>query len=109
MGEYDQPVIGMKSCSEFCDAEAAERQWSGREWFSVREAQVYVSPDNTVIPCAGLPRVTPAPAGPGRYSPREAGPSMATLQCTHRYCATSSEPLYKVATQWSPQGPHPVI
>ena len=32
MGEYDQPIVGMKSCFDFADMEGFGKEWSAREW-----------------------------------------------------------------------------
>lgn len=50
MGEYDQPVVGMKSCFDFSEAEGHETEWRAREWFVVKNAGVSVSEDNVLIP-----------------------------------------------------------
>merc|ERR1719188_1346350 len=50
MGEYDQPVVGMKSSFEFSAAEGHDKEWSAREWFVVRQAEIQMSEDNVVIP-----------------------------------------------------------
>jgi len=47
MGEYDQPVLGMASCRE---SDEAGDEWSGREWFVVRKAEVQVSDDAVLVP-----------------------------------------------------------
>merc|ERR1740121_1513110 len=49
MGEYEQPVVGMRSCSEigFDDVEVS---WKAREWFMVRKAEVHVSQDHVIMP-----------------------------------------------------------
>eukprot|EP00415_Alexandrium_ostenfeldii_P002814 UN2814 len=52
MGEYEQPVVGMKSCHEFSNAEGPE--WSAREWFVVRKAEVQMSGDNVLMPCVKM-------------------------------------------------------
>jgi len=53
MGEYEQPVVGMKSCLDFSE-EDKTNQWRAREWFIVRKAEVQVSEDNVVIPCVKM-------------------------------------------------------
>merc|ERR1719183_1392151 len=35
MGEYDQPVVGMKSCFDFSEMEKVHTEWSARQWFMV--------------------------------------------------------------------------
>jgi hypothetical protein len=49
MGEYEQPVVGMKSIFDLCKAEDYQR-WTAREWFMVRSAEVLLSDDNVLIP-----------------------------------------------------------
>jgi hypothetical protein len=49
MGEYEQPVIGMKSCSDYSDM-FSEKNWSAREWFLVRKAEIQLSENNVLIP-----------------------------------------------------------
>jgi len=53
MGEYDQPVVGMKSCSDHSDL-FGEESWSAREWFLVRKAEIHLSSDNVLIPCVKM-------------------------------------------------------
>lgn len=50
MGEYEQPVIGMKSCFDFAEKEGMEKDWSAREWFVVRKAEVQLSEDDVLVP-----------------------------------------------------------
>merc|ERR1719188_2368437 len=50
MGEFDQPVMGMKSSFEFSAAEGHDKEWSAREWFVVRQAEIQMSEDNVIIP-----------------------------------------------------------
>merc|ERR1719471_1158346 len=50
MGEHEQPVVGMKSCHDFSALEGAESEWSAREWFVVRKAEVQMSDDNVLTP-----------------------------------------------------------
>jgi hypothetical protein len=35
MGQYEQPVIGMKSCLDYSENETREKEWNAREWFVV--------------------------------------------------------------------------
>lgn len=49
MGVYEQPVVGMKSCIDFTEEVAAE-DWNAREWFIVRQADVLMTEDNTLVP-----------------------------------------------------------
>merc|ERR1719367_1092467 len=54
MGEYEQPVVGMKSCHDFsCDA-AQGQERSAREWFVVRKAEVQISGDSVLMPCVKM-------------------------------------------------------
>ena len=41
MGEYDQPIVGMRSCLELSDMEGYDKDWSAREWFVIRKAEIY--------------------------------------------------------------------
>eukprot|EP00972_Heterocapsa_arctica_P103099 15193681-Heterocapsa_arctica.AAC.1 len=50
MGEYDQPIVGMKSCFDFSDMEGFGKDWSAREWFVVRKAEIHASEDDVLIP-----------------------------------------------------------
>mmetsp|Transcript_74608 Transcript_74608/g.222534 ORF Transcript_74608/g.222534 Transcript_74608/m.222534 type:complete len:1122 (-) Transcript_74608:212-3577(-) len=50
MGEYDQPVIGMKSCFDFSEEEGHNTEWRAREWFVVRNAGISLSEDGMLIP-----------------------------------------------------------
>jgi len=50
MGEYEQPVVGMKSCFDFSEAETADREWNAREWFVVNKAEVLLSEDSVLVP-----------------------------------------------------------
>merc|ERR1711972_1202936 len=43
MGEYPQPVSGMKSCFDISEAQGHEAGWSGRLWFVVRGARLSFS------------------------------------------------------------------
>jgi hypothetical protein len=49
MGEYDQPIIGMKSCFDYSELEN-KHGWSAREWFLVRKAEVQISESDMLIP-----------------------------------------------------------
>jgi len=51
MGEHEQPVVGMKSCLEYSDVDADDTEWSAREWFVVRKAEMRISEDNVLVPC----------------------------------------------------------
>jgi len=50
MGEYEQPVVGMRSMAAHSDEEHASAGWNAREWYTVRNAEVYRSADNVLIP-----------------------------------------------------------
>mmetsp|Transcript_17853 Transcript_17853/g.33666 ORF Transcript_17853/g.33666 Transcript_17853/m.33666 type:complete len:1135 (-) Transcript_17853:138-3542(-) len=51
MGEYDQPIVGMRNIHEYADgSELHPGTWSAREWFHVRDARVNVSQDNVLVP-----------------------------------------------------------
>jgi len=50
MGEYEQPVLGMKSCFDYSEVEEQSREWKAREWFVVREAEVNFTDSNVVVP-----------------------------------------------------------
>merc|ERR1719352_1782686 len=43
MGEYEQPVVGMKSCFDISELEKDQTEWSAREWFMVRKAEMLIS------------------------------------------------------------------
>jgi len=49
MGQFDQPVVGMKSCFDFSEIEN-KHGWSAREWFLVRKAEVQLTDANMLIP-----------------------------------------------------------
>lgn len=50
MGEYTQPVVGMRSAFDFAERDGVENEWSGREWFIVRKAEVLLTEDSVVVP-----------------------------------------------------------
>jgi hypothetical protein len=50
MGEYDQPVVGMKSCFDISEMEQDQSEWSAREWFMVRKAEVHISEQSVLLP-----------------------------------------------------------
>lgn len=50
MGEYEQPVVGMRSMTDYSEEERAGQGWNAREWFTVRAAEVCKSTDNVLIP-----------------------------------------------------------
>merc|ERR1712232_1236010 len=43
MGEYEQPIVGMKNCFELSNGEDFSESWNAREWFMVRKAEVHLS------------------------------------------------------------------
>jgi hypothetical protein len=49
MGEFEQPVVGMKSCSDYSAMEE-KYSWSAREWFLVRKAEVMMADSGMLIP-----------------------------------------------------------
>jgi hypothetical protein len=49
MGEYEQPVVGMKSCFDYSEI-GNSLGWSAREWFLVRKAEVKISDSNMLVP-----------------------------------------------------------
>lgn len=49
MGEFEQPIIGMKSCFDYSEIEEIHG-WSAREWFLVRKAEVQISEGSMLIP-----------------------------------------------------------
>jgi hypothetical protein len=53
MGEHVQPVVGMKSALEFSQEEKTEgrgKEWSAREWFVIRKAELLLGEDNVLMP-----------------------------------------------------------
>jgi len=51
MGEHEQPVVGMRSCFDFFSEEGGQgKDWSAREWFVVRKADIFLSEDNALLP-----------------------------------------------------------
>jgi hypothetical protein len=50
MGQYEQPVVGMRSCFDFAGPDDDFQEWSGREWFMVRKAEVHITDGNVLIP-----------------------------------------------------------
>jgi len=50
MGQYEQPVVGMKSCFDFSEEEGIEKEWAAREWFIVKKAEVQITEDNVLLP-----------------------------------------------------------
>jgi len=54
MGEYDQPVVGMKSSFDYSQEEGHAEEWTAREWFMVRKAEIQLSDDDVLIPCVKM-------------------------------------------------------
>jgi len=50
MGEYEQPVLGMKSCHDLLEIDGLDKEWNAREWFVIKKAQVQVSSDDVLLP-----------------------------------------------------------
>mmetsp|Transcript_33795 Transcript_33795/g.63069 ORF Transcript_33795/g.63069 Transcript_33795/m.63069 type:complete len:649 (-) Transcript_33795:59-2005(-) len=50
MGEYEQPVMGMKSCFDYLEAEDSKYTWNAREWFLIKDAEVCVSENSVLVP-----------------------------------------------------------
>jgi len=50
MGEYSQPVIGMKNCLDYSQQDGVDKEWSGREWFIVRKADIALTEDQVLVP-----------------------------------------------------------
>lgn len=48
MGEYPQPVVGMKCCLDHESDVAGS--WRAREWFVVRSAEIFLSEDGVLVP-----------------------------------------------------------
>jgi len=50
MGEYEQPVVGMKSCFDISKCEDDNEEWRAREWFVVKKAEILLADGNVLIP-----------------------------------------------------------
>jgi len=50
LGQYEQPVVGMKSCFDYSDEGKFDEEWAAREWYVVRKAEVQMSEDGVLIP-----------------------------------------------------------
>eukprot|EP00440_Ansanella_granifera_P034895 gb/GFBE01037854.1/.p1 GENE.gb/GFBE01037854.1/~~gb/GFBE01037854.1/.p1 ORF type:complete len:1031 (+),score=267.56 gb/GFBE01037854.1/:1-3093(+) len=51
MGEYTMPVAGMLSVFDLSETpEYKNKEWSGREWFVVKKAEVRLAADKTLVP-----------------------------------------------------------
>merc|ERR1719506_2227239 len=49
MGEYEQPVVGMKSCFDYSEIQDSY-EWNAREWFLVRKAEMQLGSSNMLVP-----------------------------------------------------------
>jgi len=54
MGEYEQPVLGMKSCMDISESEGINKEWNARAWFVMKKAEVQLSEDDVLVPCAKI-------------------------------------------------------
>ena len=54
MCQYEQPVVGMKSCLGFTENEMRQKEWNAREWFVVKGADVFMSEDNVLVPYVNM-------------------------------------------------------
>lgn len=50
MGEYDQPVVGMKSCFDYYEDNGMADKWNAREWFIVKQAEIQMSETGVLFP-----------------------------------------------------------
>lgn len=50
MGEYPQPIIGLKSCFDYLEEQVQTEEWNARQWFVVKKAAILLSPDNFLVP-----------------------------------------------------------
>mmetsp|Transcript_139414 Transcript_139414/g.242666 ORF Transcript_139414/g.242666 Transcript_139414/m.242666 type:complete len:1003 (-) Transcript_139414:137-3145(-) len=50
MGEYEQPIVGMKSCFDYSEMEGHDERWAAREWFMIRKAEVQLTDSNVLLP-----------------------------------------------------------
>lgn len=50
MGEYEQPVLGMRSCFDHAELEGQDKEWSAREWYVVRNAEVQITQNSVLVP-----------------------------------------------------------
>lgn len=50
MGEHEQPVVGMISSFDLAEMELRTGDWSAREWFLVRQAEMQITDDKALIP-----------------------------------------------------------
>lgn len=54
MGECDQPIVGMMSCFDHASTQWDAEEWTAREWFVVRYAEVQVDSGGALTPCVQL-------------------------------------------------------
>jgi len=54
MGQFKQPLPGMKSCWDFADGNVAGPDWDARIWFVVLDVEVNISEDDVLIPCVKM-------------------------------------------------------
>jgi hypothetical protein len=50
MGEYEQPVAGMRNCMDLSTSDWEGKPWNAREWFVVKKAEVQLSEDDVLVP-----------------------------------------------------------
>eukprot|EP00930_Biecheleria_cincta_P018205 TRINITY_DN14262_c0_g1_i1.p1 TRINITY_DN14262_c0_g1~~TRINITY_DN14262_c0_g1_i1.p1 ORF type:complete len:1026 (+),score=214.71 TRINITY_DN14262_c0_g1_i1:23-3100(+) len=51
LGEYTMPVVGMRSVFDWVEMiEPNDKEWAGREWFVVKNAEIRTTEDKTLIP-----------------------------------------------------------
>jgi len=50
LGEYTMPIVGMLSVFDWSEVLEMHHQWTGREWFVVKKAEVRLAEDKTLIP-----------------------------------------------------------
>merc|ERR1719343_1010764 len=55
MGQYEQPVVGMRSClDDLSQGEGRDKEWNAREWFVVKDADVLMSEDKVLVPYVNM-------------------------------------------------------
>jgi hypothetical protein len=50
MGQYEQPVVGMRSCFDYAGSDDGFQEWSAREWFIVRKAEMHITDGDVLLP-----------------------------------------------------------
>jgi len=50
LGEYTMPIVGMMSVFDWSEVLEMHHQWTGREWFVVKKAEVRLAEDKTLVP-----------------------------------------------------------